>query len=245
MKTLGYLGLGVMGYGMTGNLIDKSGCDIYGYDPVPALRERFAARGGKVLDDAKTLYKTCDIIFMCLPTNAIVKATITEIMETARPGTTIVDMGSTSPYVIQELHAAAVEKGFHLLDSPVSGGETGANGGTLVIMCGGEKEVFDEVRPYLLMMGKTATYMGFAQSAVMDGKVPKLLSRDFSASARIAVHLKDINNAMDVAAHLGVELPMTEIVKEQMDWMDARGMIDEDQCALAKYYEDAMGVEIK
>ena len=54
MKTLGYLGLGVMGYGMTGNLIDKSGCDIYGYDPVPALRERFAARGGKVLDDAKT-----------------------------------------------------------------------------------------------------------------------------------------------------------------------------------------------
>ena len=44
MKTLGYLGLGVMGYGMTGNLIDKSGCDIYGYDPVPALRERFAAR---------------------------------------------------------------------------------------------------------------------------------------------------------------------------------------------------------
>ena len=131
---------------------------------------------------------------------------------------------------------------------------TVANGGTLVIMCGGEKEVFDEVRPYLLMMGKTATYMGpsgcgstakvannmmvgihlcamgeafafakkagldpqtlfdaikggFAQSAVMDGKVPKLLSRDFSASARIAVHLKDINNAMDVAAHLGVELP--------------------------------------
>jgi len=125
MKTLGYLGLGVMGYGMTGNLIDKSGCDIYGYDPVPALRERFAARGGKVLDDAKTLYKTCDIIFMCLPTNAIVKATITEIMETARPGTTIVDMGSTSPYVIQELHAAAVEKGFYLLDSPVSGGGDG------------------------------------------------------------------------------------------------------------------------
>lgn len=38
---------------------------------------------------------------------------------------------------------------------------------------------------------------------------------------------------------------MTEIVKEQMDWMDARGMIDEDQCALAKYYEEAMGVEIK
>ena len=292
MKTLGYLGLGVMGYGMTGNLIDKSGGPVYGYDPVPALRERFAQRGGRAVDDARTLYETCDLIFMCLPTNAIVQATITEIMETARPGTTIVDMGSTSPYVIQALHAAAVEKGFRLLDSPVSGGEAGANDGTLVIMCGGEREVFDDVKPYLEMMGKTVTYMGpsgcgstakvannmivgihlcamgeafafakkagldpktlfaairggAAQSAVLDAKAPKLLARDFSASARIAVHLKDINNAMEVAARLGVELPLSGIVKEQMDWMDAHGMIDEDQCALAKYYEDAMGLEIK
>ena len=292
MKTLGYLGLGVMGYGMTGNLIDKSGGPVYGYDPVPALRERFAQRGGRAVDDARTLYETCDLIFMCLPTNAIVQATITEIMETARPGTTIVDMGSTSPYVIQELHSTAVEKGFRLLDSPVSGGEAGANGGTLVIMCGGEREVFDNVKPYLEMMGKTVTYMGpsgcgstakvannmivgihlcamgeafafakkagldpktlfaairggAAQSAVLDAKAPKLLARDFSASARIAVHLKDINNAMEAAARLGVELPLSGIVKEQMDWMDAHGMIDEDQCALAKYYEDAMGLEIK
>ncbi len=292
MKTIGYLGLGIMGYGMSSNLIDKSGGDVYGFDPVPALRERFAARGGKALEDAKTLYQTCDVIFMCLPTNAIVKATITEIMESARPGTILVDMGSTSPYVIQSLHAAALEKGFHLLDSPVSGGETGANGGTLVIMCGGEKPVFEEVEPYLRMMGKTVTYMGpsgcgstakvannmmvgihlvamdeaftfakkagldprtlfdaikggFAQSAVMDGKVPKLLSRDFSASARIAVHLKDVNNAMELAEHLGVDLPATKLVKEQMDWMDAHGLIDEDQCALVKYYEAAMGVEVQ
>ena len=85
MKTLGYLGLGVMGYGMTGNLIDKSGGPVYGYDPVPALRERFAQRGGRAVDDARTLYETCDLIFMCLPTNAIVQATITEIMEAAPP----------------------------------------------------------------------------------------------------------------------------------------------------------------
>ena len=292
MKAIGYLGLGVMGYGMTSNLIDKSGAAVYGYDPVPALRERFARRGGTALETGRELYESCGIIFLCLPTNAIAKAVMTEIMESAKPGTTLVDMGSTSPYVIQELHAAALEKGFHLLDSPVSGGEAGANGGTLVIMCGGEREVFDEVRPYLEMMGKTVTYMGpsgcgstakmannmmvgihlcamgeafafakkagldpqtlfdairggFAQSAVMDAKVPKLLSRDFSASARIAVHLKDINNAMDAASRLGVELPMTEIVREQMDWMDRHGLIDEDQCALAKYYEAAMGVEIK
>lgn len=294
MKNIGYLGLGVMGYGMTSNLIKKSGDDtvVWGYDPVEKMRRRFADAGGKAVADARELYQACDIIFMCLPTNALVKSTITEIMDTARPGTIIVDMGSTSPYIIRELHAAACDKGFHLLDSPVSGGETGANGGTLVIMSGGEREVFDAVEPYLRMMGKTATYMGpsgcgstakvannmmvgihilamdeafafakkagldpqtlfeairggFAQSAVMEAKVPKILSRDFSASARIAVHLKDVNNAMELAEHLGVDLPMTRIVKEQMDWMNDRGMIDEDQCALVKYYEDAMGVEVR
>ncbi len=294
MKNIGYLGLGIMGYGMTSNLIKKCDKDtvVWGFDPVDKLRDRFAALGGKATADASELYKACDVIFMCLPTNAIVKATITDIMNTAKPGTIIVDMGSTSPYIIQGLHKTALEKGYHLLDSPVSGGETGAVGGTLVIMSGGEKEVFDQVEPYLQMMGKTVTYMGpsgcgsmskvannmmvgihlvamgeayafavkagidpgtlfhaikggFAQSAVMDLKVPKVLERDFSASARIAVHLKDINNAMEMAEHLDVQLPLTKIVKEQMDWIDAHGLIDEDQCALVKYYEDAMNVEIK
>ena len=292
MKTIGYLGLGIMGYGMTSNLIDKSGTTVYGFDPVPELRERFEKRGGKAFDSAEELYKNCDIIFECLPTNEIVKATVSEIIGTAKRGTIIVDMGSTSPYIIQELHDEAAKKGIFLLDSPVSGGETGANGGSLVIMCGGEKEVFDLVKPYLMMMGKTATYMGssgcgstakiannmmvgihllamdeafafavkagldpktlfdaikggFAQSAVMDLKVPKILKRDFTASARIAVHLKDVNNAMELAKHLGVEIPMTETVKKQMDWMYDHGMINEDQCALVKYYEASMGVEVK
>ena len=195
MKTLGYLGLGVMGYGMTGNLIDKSGCDIYGYDPVPALRERFAARGGKVRPYLLMMGKTATY------------------MGPSGCGST----AKVANNMMVGIHLCAMGEAFAFAK------KAGLDPQTL----------FDAIKG------------GFAQSAVMDGKVPKLLSRDFSASARIAVHLKDINNAMDVAAHLGVELPMTEIVKEQMDWMDARGMIDEDQCALAKYYEDAMGVEIK
>ncbi len=294
MKDIGYLGLGVMGYGMTDNLLKKCGTDtvVWGYDPVEAARERFAANGGRAAASAEELYQNCGIIFMCLPTNDILKATITAIMETARPGTTIVDMGASSPYMIQDLHAQAVKKGFDLLDAPVSGGKIGAGEGTLAIMCGGEKDVFDRVKPYLSMMGKTVTYMGasgcgsmakvannmmvgihllamneafafakkaglkpatlfeairggFAQSAVMDEKVPKIIARDFEATARIAVHLKDMNNAMEMAEQMGVNLPMSRIVKEQMEWMKDRGMINEDQCALVKYYEDAMGVEVK
>ena len=201
-------------------------------------------------------------------------------------------MGASSPYVIQELYKIAKERGFDLLDAPVSGGQTGADDGTLVIMCGGDKEVFDRVLPYLEMMGKTVTYMGgsgagdmskvannmmvgihlcamgeayalavkagldpkvlfdaikggFAQSAVMDLKVPKVLSRDFTASARIAVHYKDIHNAMDMAKALDIDLPMTKIVEEQMDWINDHGMIDEDQASMVKYYEDLYGVTIE
>ena len=61
MKTIGYLGLGVMGYGMTSNLIQKSGGPVYGYDPVPEARARFAANGGVALESAEELYRTCDI----------------------------------------------------------------------------------------------------------------------------------------------------------------------------------------
>ena len=113
MKTIGYLGLGVMGYGMTSNLIQKSGGPVYGYDPVPEARARFAANGGVALESAEELYRTCDIICESLPINEIVRATVTDIMNTARPGTIIVDMGSTSPYIIQELHAQAKEKNIH------------------------------------------------------------------------------------------------------------------------------------
>ena len=294
MKNIGYLGLGIMGTGMTYNLIKKGGSDltVWGYDPVPAARDRLTANGGKAVENADELYKNCDVIFFCLPTNALVRATVLEITEKAKPGTTIVDMGASSPYVIQELYTIAKERGLDLLDAPVSGGQTGADDGTLVIMCGGDKEVFDRVLPYLEMMGKTVTYMGgsgagdmskvannmmvgihlcamgeayalavkagldpkvlfdaikggFAQSAVMDLKVPKVLSRDFTASARIAVHYKDIHNAMDMAKALDIDLPMTKIVEEQMDWINDHGMIDEDQASMVKYYEDLYGVTIE
>ena len=294
MRNVGYLGLGVMGTGMTNNLMKKGGAEltVWGYDPVDAARERFSGNGGKAVSQAAELYQNCEIIFFCLPTNDLVRATVLEITETAKPGTTIVDMGASSPYVIQEMHKIALERGFDLLDAPVSGGKIGADEGTLAIMCGGEKEVFDRVKPYLEMMGKTVTYMGpsgcgsmskvannmmvgihlaamgeayalavkagldprtlfdaihggFAQSAVMDEKVPKVLRRDFEATARIAVHYKDIHNAMDMSSKLGIDLPLTKIVEQQMDWINDHGLIDEDQAAMVKYYEDSMGVTIE
>ncbi len=291
MEQIGFVGLGIMGYGMAANLIEKSKNFIYGFDLAEEARRRFEKKGGKITETAEELYCHCDIICISLPTDTIVQHTVQEILRTARPGTIIIDFSSSSPTMIQQLAIEAVQKDMHILDAPVSGGEQMAWEGTLTIMVGGEKKIFSQLLPVLHMMGKTITYMGpsgcgciakvannmmvgihllavgeafvfakkagldpevlfsaikdgFAQSMVMDVKVPKILARDFQASARIAVHLKDIRHAEEMADTLGVKLVLTDIVREQMEWMERNGMIGEDQCALVKYYEHVMGVEV-
>lgn len=292
MRKVGFIGLGIMGLPMATNIMNKSGCDVTGFDVMEAARERFVANGGKVTANADEIYAESDVIFLCLPKNELVDSTVREIIAKAKSGTIIVDFSSTAPGVIRTLFPLVKEVGMELLDSPISGGEAGAIAGTLVVMCGGERETFDKVEDLLHCVGSTATYMGstgcgcvaklannmivginlvavgeaytyaakagleptvlfaaikggFAQNAVMDMKVPKILSRDFSPSARIAVHHKDIKNAMQLANEMGVELPLSAVVLDHMNRMEEWGMIDEDQCALVKVFEKAMNVEVK
>lgn len=289
---IGFMGMGIMGLPMATNMMKKSGCDVTGFDVMETARERFAANGGKATANADEIYAESDIIFLCLPKNELVDSTVREIIAKAKPGTVIVDFSSTAPGVIRTLFPLVKAAGMELLDSPVSGGETGAVAGTLVVMSGGEKETFDKVEHLLHCVGSTVTYMGstgcgcvaklannmivginlvavgeayayaakagldpavlfaaikdgFAQNAVMDAKVPKILSRDFSASARIAVHHKDMKNAMQLANEMGVEIPLSAIVLDHMNQMEEWGLINEDQCALVKVFEKAMGVEVK
>lgn len=292
MKKVGFMGMGIMGLPMATNLMKKSGCDVTGFDVVEAARERFIAQGGKATGSADEIYADSDIIFLCLPKNELVDSTVREIIVKAKPGTIIVDLSSTAPGVIRTLCPLVKEAGMELLDSPVSGGETGAIAGTLVVMSGGEKETFDKVKDLLHCVGSTVTYMGstgcgcvaklsnnmivgcnlvsvgeayafaakagldpevlynaikggFAQSAVMDLKVPKIISRDFTASARIAVHQKDMKNAMQLANEMGVEIPLSAIVLNHMNQMEEWGLINEDQCALVKVFEKAMDIEVR
>lgn len=292
MKKVGFMGMGIMGLPMATNIMKKSGCSVLGFDVMEAARERFAANGGKATGNAEEIYAQSDVIFLCLPKNELVDQTVREIITKAKPGTIIVDFSSTAPGVIRTLFPLVKAAGMELLDSPVSGGESGAIAGTLVVMSGGEKETFDKVKNLLYCVGATVTYMGgtgcgcvaklannmivginlvavgeayayaakaglnpavlfaaikdgFAQNAVMDAKLPKILSRDFSPSARIAVHYKDMKNAMQLAEEMGVEIPLSAIVLDHMRQMDEMGLINEDQCALVKIFERDMNVEVK
>ena len=89
-----------------------------------------------------------------------------------------------------------------------------------------------------------ATRCGFAGGPQYDNKIPKLIKRDYEPGARVAVHRQDILNAKHYAHHLGVDMPLTDVVLMVMDWMNDNGHIDEDQIAMVKYYEDKMGVKV-
>ncbi len=292
MKKIGFIGMGIMGLPMAVNLVNKGNISVTGFDVVESKREIFEKSGGISVDSTDAIINSCDIIFLCLPTNDLVKRNIQQIIDTGKKDAIIVDLSSTSPNIIREMYPKCKEAGIGLLDSPVSGGESGATDGTLAIMCGGDKDVFDEVEPLLHYIGKAVTYMGsagcgavaklannmivgcnigavsealafavkagldpttlytaikdgFAGSAVLDSKAPKIISRNFEASARIAVHQKDLINAVKLAEELNIEIPLSKMILDYMNEMEEDGRVNEDHCAIAKVYEKRMGVEIK
>jgi 2-hydroxy-3-oxopropionate reductase len=275
---------------MARNLTEKSGLPVLGYD-VSQARGELASRSGVAAGSLERIRAECGVIFLSLPKNELVQSTVENLISSCPGGTVVVDMSSTSPAVIRPLYAAAKEKDVSLLDSPVSGGESSAVDGTLALMCGGDKEVFDRVLPLLRTMGKTVTYIGgsgcgcvakiannmivgcniaalgeafcfakkagldletlfeaikngFAGSAVMNAKAPRLITGDFSPSARIAVHQKDLKNAAALAKEMNVEIPMSQIVLDYMNQMEKQGRIDEDHCAIASVYEQSMGIAL-
>lgn len=159
MKKIGFIGTGVMGASMVRNLL-KNGFDVCVYN-------RTYDKAKALENDGATCCKTieecvCDvdavITIVGLPSD--VKEVYNQIFTYAKPGTIAIDMTTSSPTLAQELAKQGKEKNIHILDAPVSGGDIGAKNGTLSIMVGGDKEVFDTCTPYFEAMGKNIIYCG-------------------------------------------------------------------------------------
>jgi 3-hydroxyisobutyrate dehydrogenase len=86
------------------------------------------------------------------------------LIDSAKPGTVLVDMTTTSPSLAQEIYEKAAEKGIYVLDAPVSGGDVGARNATLSIMVGGDQKVFDAILPFFNILGKKIVCQGKAGS---------------------------------------------------------------------------------
>ncbi len=159
---LGFIGLGIMGKPMALNLI-KNGYELTVYDINDAVVQQVVADGANAAASAKEVAENSDVIFTIVPNSEHVESVVFGdhgLVEGASVGTIIVDMSSISPIISKKLAHALAEKGIHMLDAPVSGGEQGAIDGTLAIMVGGNEQIFERVKPILACMGKEITLVG-------------------------------------------------------------------------------------
>lgn len=196
---VGFLGLGVMGLPMAKNVARKSGLPVMGYDVVAERVEEFRLSGGLPTADPVEIYQNCDVILQILPTHAIIEDSVKQAIRHGKSGNIIVDLSSTAPDIILELDKETKRAGMFLLDSPVSGGNPMAIAGTLAIMTGGDREIYEKVRPILECMGKPVYTGGIA-----SGSVAKLVNNMIGGAMLVA-----IAEGYAFAAKAGIDLQTT------------------------------------
>jgi 2-hydroxy-3-oxopropionate reductase len=196
---IGFLGLGVMGFYMAQNVANKMEADVLGYDVSDKQLKAFKDEGGLTAESADEIYQTCDVILQMLPSHEIIIHSVEQAIRLGKPGNIIVDLSSAAPDVVISLYAKAKEAGIYLLDSPVSGGNPMAKAGTLSIMTGGDKDVFDAVEPILRCMGNPI-YTGSSGS----GSVTKLVNNIMGGAILVA-----IAESYAFAAKAGIDLQTT------------------------------------
>ena len=166
MKKIGFIGVGVMGSSMVRNLM-KHGFEVSIYTRTKKKAESVIEDGAIWCDSVKECVKDKDVVITIVGYPKDVEEVYfgeDGIIENVPQGSTIIDMTTTSPTLSKKIYEAAKEKGVHALDAPVSGGDTGAKNGTLAIMVGGDKEVFDQALDVFEAMGKNIVYEGKAGS---------------------------------------------------------------------------------
>ncbi|MDA0207598.1 MAG: 2-hydroxy-3-oxopropionate reductase [Acidobacteria bacterium] len=158
---VGFIGLGIMGTPMAGQLI-KAGHNLSLFS-IPSVPDELKAAGGTVCTSSKEVAQKADIIIVMVPdTPDVEKVLFSEngVAAGLSAGKTVVDMSSISPIETKQFAARINELKCDYLDAPVSGGEVGAKNATLTIMVGGPEETFNKVKPLFELMGKNITLVG-------------------------------------------------------------------------------------
>jgi 2-hydroxy-3-oxopropionate reductase len=166
MKTIGFIGLGVMGAPMAENLV-KAGFDVVGYTRRSSGVDRLTAAGGRGASSVAEATQGADVVITMLPDSPQVTEVVLGpdgVLAHAGPGLLLIDMSTISPQTAQDVATAAAEKGATALDAPVSGGEAGAIEGVLSIMVGGPEEAFQQAQPVFEALGTTIVHVGPAGS---------------------------------------------------------------------------------
>lgn len=159
---IGFIGLGIMGKPMCRNLM-KAGYELVVYDINSANVEEITKEGAKAAASSQEVAEQCQVVITMLPNSPHVKTVVlgeNGVLSGIKENSILIDMSSIAPAASREVKAACDKKHVAMLDAPVSGGEPKAVDGTLSIMVGGDKAVFEKMKPILLSMGASAVYCG-------------------------------------------------------------------------------------
>ena len=196
---VGFIGLGIMGKPMAKNLL-KAGYQVCVNDFHKEAVEELVAAGATAGANNAEVAKGVDVVITMVPNSPNVRAALlgeNGVEEGADKDTVVIDMSSIDPVESKKIAAELKERtGMEMLDCPVSGGETKAIDGTLSIMCGGKKEVFDKYTDLLKAMGSSVVYVG----EIGSGNVAKLANQMV-----VAANIGICAEAMTFAKKMGTD----------------------------------------
>ena len=165
---LGFIGLGYLGSRVARRLA-AAGFPMVVHDRDREKTKELAALGATVAPNPETLAEEADVVLSCLPSDAAVKAVYLgtgKVLESARPGTRIVELSTIAPETSRQVHDASAKFDFSMLDVAISGSTPAAEAGTLTLFGGGEREVFESVQPIFAPIASQWFYMGPSGSGV-------------------------------------------------------------------------------
>lgn len=194
MQRAGVVGLGDMGSGLAKNLI-KNGFQTTGLDLSEERMSAFVEMGGKPAASVAEVGRNADAVFVMVMNGNQAKSVILGedgLVATMPKGGVVLLTATIKPSEAKEIGAAMAGSGIHLIDSPVSGGFPGAQGGTLTMMAAGEAAVLDEYAPVMEAVSATihrvGTSAGEGQTvkACLQSLIGSIFSATFEAAALAA-----------------------------------------------------------
>jgi len=194
-----------MGYPMAGHLVN-AGHDVHVYNRTKAKSEKWATEyEGTIHETVSSAVDNCDFVFTCVGNDEDVQEVLnglTGAIHSLNEGAVIVDHTTASVTLAKELANTCAERNIGFIDAPISGGQSGAEQGTLSIMCGGQSDHYEKVQPVMEAYGQTMTLIGPSGSGQFTKMVNQILCAGAiqGAAEAIAFGLKaglDMDNVLN------------------------------------------------
>jgi 3-hydroxyisobutyrate dehydrogenase-like beta-hydroxyacid dehydrogenase len=199
MAKVSFIGLGIMGTGMVGNLV-KAGHDVTVWNRTAAKLKEIEKIGAKTVSDPADLLKDTDFFMYCLADDAAIKDVITgghNLAAKVKPGTIAIDLSTIDPQTSDEERVIYEKNGVAFLDAPVFGTKGEARDGGLWIVIGGDETVFNKSLSVLKPISETTHYMGKSGNGAKMKLVGNLL---------VASQIVSIGEALSLAKNAGLDL---------------------------------------